>query len=159
MELLKIQKIASSYGKTVNLLNSWGILPFVWCEQHQRMSLNLASKLLTHFQLAFILLHQVFLIFKTAGIWRNEHSSLFDRVYVSFYTFGFLRYHMNFFVVLRNSAMHPQLVNNLLRTAKQFYGKRFEEIFIAKFITHRHLSVRRWKRRQWSEHGKREDFT
>ena len=128
MELLKIQKVASSYGKTVNFLNSWGILPFVWCDEHQRISLKLPSKLWTLFQLSLILFHEVFLMFQTVRTWRNENYSLFDRVYVSFNMFGFLVFHMNFFVVLSNLTMHPQLINNLLRTVKTFYGKRFDKL-------------------------------
>ena len=126
MELLKLHKIAGSYGKTINLLNSCGILPFVWCEKHQRMSLKLPSKLWTLFQLALILSHETFLIFQTVRTWRDENLSLFDQVYVSFSSFGFLMHHMNFFVVLSNSAMHAQLVNNLLETTKEFYGRRFD---------------------------------
>ena len=100
------------------------------------MILKQQSKLWTLTQLALILFHEGVLIFQTVRTWRYENSSLFDQVYLTFNMFGFFLFHMNFMVVLSNSGMHPQLVNDLSRTAKKFYGERFDELGTVGHVDH-----------------------
>ena len=127
MKFSKVQKIANSYGKTLNILNSCGILPFVWCEAKQRMILKRPPKLWTLFQLTFVVTYVIFLIVQSVRIWRNEDSSLFDCIYVPFFTLGAFLFLANVSIVHFNSVAHPQFVNNLLKTTKGFYGKDFSD--------------------------------
>ena len=123
MEPLKIQKIATSYGKSLNLLHSFRILPLVWCQEHQRMKLRLPSKLWIFFKLSLVILHEIFLLFQAIRTWGNEDSSVLDRTYICFNAWAYFLLHVNFYVVYKDPTVHPALVNNFHGTAKKFYGK------------------------------------
>ena len=68
MELEKLEKVAESFGKTVNFLNSCYILPFVWCERSKKMRVKCSRKLLV-FQSIVIAFQVVFLVVQSIRVW------------------------------------------------------------------------------------------
>ena len=123
MELQKLEQIANSYGKTVNFLHSWSILPFVWCKKSKKLILKSNRKIVSTFQFTLVAFSVIFLIFQNCRAWLNGRSSFFQRLHLLFTTFVFLSYAMFMVVLLKNAPV--VLVNSMLDVVQNIYGRYF----------------------------------